>query len=57
MLFDLYKGKNIPEGMQSIAIRITYRSGERTLTEEEVAEMQEKVVAELSGKLGARLRD
>jgi len=57
VLFDLYKGKNIPEGMQSIAIRITYRSGERTLTEEEVAEMQEKVVAELSGKLGARLRD
>ncbi|HBG39588.1 MAG TPA: phenylalanine--tRNA ligase subunit beta, partial [Clostridiaceae bacterium] len=35
-LFDVYKGKQVPEGMKSIAYSITYRAEGRTLKDEEV---------------------
>jgi phenylalanyl-tRNA synthetase beta chain len=35
-LFDLYQGQGIPEGHKSMAIALTFRSIERTLTDEEV---------------------
>ncbi|MBI5100733.1 MAG: phenylalanine--tRNA ligase subunit beta [Nitrospirae bacterium] len=34
-LFDYYKGKNMPEGKKSLAFRVVYRAGDRTLTDEE----------------------
>ncbi|TAL18530.1 phenylalanine--tRNA ligase subunit beta [bacterium] len=57
VLFDLYEGEKIPEGKQSLAFRITYRSNERTLTDEEVSQAHEKIVSEMSGRFNARLRD
>jgi phenylalanyl-tRNA synthetase beta chain len=54
--FDLFKGKNIPEGKKSIAFRIHYRSSERTLTDTEVDEINGRIVAELQQELGAVLR-
>jgi phenylalanyl-tRNA synthetase beta chain len=55
-LFDVYKGKQIPEGMKSVAYSITYRAENRTLKDEEVNIVHEKVVKALEEKFGAQLR-
>lgn len=56
-LFDAFEGGKIPEGKQSLALRFTWQSAERTLTEEEVAQKENLIVDCLVRKLGARLRD
>ena len=55
-LFDVYKGAQIEEGHKSIAYSITYRSKYKTLTDEDVAKVHEKILSELSEKLNANLR-
>jgi len=55
-LFDVYTGENIPEDKKSVAYSIWYRSYERTLTDEEVKEVHDKIIRKLNEKLGAQLR-
>ncbi|MGE5894000.1 MAG: phenylalanine--tRNA ligase subunit beta [bacterium] len=55
-LFDYYRGKNIPEGKASLAFTITYRSFERTLSEEEIEKVHKKLVEHLIEQSGAELR-
>ena len=55
-LFDLYTGEQIPEGKKSFAVRIVYRSPDRTLTDEEINQTQERILGRLNRELGARLR-
>ncbi len=55
-LFDMYKGKEMPEGMRSLAFRVTYRGKGRTLTDEEVTAMHERVRQLLESRFGAQLR-
>ncbi len=55
-LFDLYKGSNIPVGEKSLAVRVRYRSYEKTLTEEEINSMHQKVIDNLVKKLGVSIR-
>ena len=57
ILFDLYRGKSIPEGCQSMAFRIRYQSEDRTLTDEEVQEVHSRVADVLARELGATLRE
>ncbi|MCD6391046.1 MAG: phenylalanine--tRNA ligase subunit beta [Dehalococcoidia bacterium] len=56
-LFDLYHGEQIPQGKKSFAIRIIYQSPSHTLTDEEVDQTQEQMLARLNQELGATLRD
>jgi phenylalanyl-tRNA synthetase beta chain len=56
-LFDLYRGEQIAEGKKSFAIRIVYQSPSHTLTDEEVDQTQEQMLARLHQELGANLRD
>lgn len=56
-LFDIFRGRNIPEGQKSIAYAFHYRNAERTLTDAEVNAAHEKLVAELKTKLGVTIRD
>jgi len=56
-LFDLYRGEQIAEGKKSFAIRIIYQSPSHTLTDEEVDQTQEQMLARLRQELGANLRD
>ena len=56
-LFDYYAGKPIPEGKKSLAYSITYRSAERTLTDEEVNAVHQKVITALRERLGAEIRE
>ncbi|MGA9769588.1 MAG: phenylalanine--tRNA ligase subunit beta [Blastocatellia bacterium] len=55
-VFDMYKGKEMPEGMRSLAFRVTYRGKGRTLTDEEVAVMHERVRQLLESRFGVQLR-
>lgn len=55
-LFDVYEGKQVEEGKKSIAYSITFRSSDRTLADEDVNPVIEKILAELETKLGAQLR-
>ncbi len=55
-VFDVYYGKNIPAGKKSVALRVTYRSKDKTLTYDEVSALHAKVGAELTGRFGAELR-
>ncbi|GAB4311824.1 MAG: phenylalanine--tRNA ligase subunit beta [Candidatus Sumerlaeia bacterium] len=55
-LFDVYEGEKIQKGKKSLAFSITCRSTERTLTDEEVAATQERILAALGEQFGAQLR-
>lgn len=55
-LFDVYDGPGVPEGQRSLAVALTLRAADRTLTDQEVDRSVGKVVAALEG-LGARIRD
>lgn len=54
-LFDIYKGKQIPEGKKSVAYNITMRSADRTLTDEDVEKAMNKILKNLAD-LGASIR-
>lgn len=56
-IFDLYSGKQIAGGRKSVGVAITYRSSERSLSSDEVDQMQSRIVAELRKKLDAEIRD
>ncbi len=55
-LFDLYEGAQVPPGKKSLALRLNFRSPERTLSEGEVNELRAKMLACLRKELGAELR-
>ena len=56
-LFDIFRGKNVPEGQKSMAYAFTYRSPERTLTDAEVQATHEKVVEQLKRELPVTVRE
>lgn len=56
-LFDVYKGKQVPEGMKSVAYSITFRAEDRTLTDEDVNKAMVKILDGLKNNLGAQLRE
>jgi phenylalanyl-tRNA synthetase beta chain len=55
-LFDVYTGEQIPAGKKSLAYSLTYQAQDRTLTDEEVAEVQDHIVVRAEEELGAKLR-
>jgi phenylalanyl-tRNA synthetase beta chain len=55
VLFDLYRGKGIPAGKKSLAIRIRYRSAEKTLTDEEIGAIHGRIIETLCKSLGAEI--
>ena len=56
-LFDVFRGKNVPEGSKSMAYAFTYRSADRTLTDGEVNAAHEKLVEQFKTNLGAIIRE
>ena len=55
-VFDLYEGEQLGEGRKSLALRLEFRAGDRTLTDEEVAERRAAIVTSL-GEIGGSLRE
>src|SRR5262249_32241631 len=54
-VFDLYTGPQVGEGRRSLALALSFRSSERTLTDEDVAPLRERIVTALA-ELGGELR-
>jgi len=55
-LFDAYEGPQVGEGARSLAFRLTYRSGEKTLTDEEVNAVHQRITEKLIQTFSAKLR-
>ena len=55
-LFDIYEGLPIPEGKKGISYRIRYQASDRTLTDEEVNQYHEKILAKLKEVYQLELR-
>jgi phenylalanyl-tRNA synthetase beta chain len=54
-IFDVYTGTQVGEGRRSLALALSFRDLERTLTDEDVAPVRAKIVKALAG-LGGELR-
>ncbi len=55
-LFDIYKGAQIEEGKKSMAYAIVYRDLKKSLRDEDVNKVHDKILKSLEYKLGAQLR-
>lgn len=56
-LFDVYQGKGIDPNRKSLAIGLTFQHASRTLTDDEINNSVEKIVASLEAQFGASLRN
>ena len=55
-IFDVYEGGNIPAEMKSLGLRFSYRSADRTLTDDEVNEVHGRIVQKIVHVTGALIR-
>jgi phenylalanyl-tRNA synthetase beta chain len=55
-VFDLYRGEQVGEGRKSLALRLTFRAPDRTLTDDEVAGLREQIRSQLA-ELGGSIRE
>ncbi|NRB83146.1 MAG: phenylalanine--tRNA ligase subunit beta [Winogradskyella sp.] len=55
-LFDVYEGKNLPEGKKSYAVSFTLQDEHKTLNDKQIDKIMSKLQANFEGKLGAELR-
>jgi len=61
-LFDVFEGKGLPTaglpvGKKSMSFRIVYQADDRTLKDEEVKSIHDKLLDSLRSKLGVQIRD
>jgi phenylalanyl-tRNA synthetase beta chain len=55
-VFDVYRGDQVGAGRKSVALRLAFRSPERTLSDEDAAALRARIVAEVERRLGGILR-
>ena len=55
-LFDIYRGPQVGAGKKSVALRVTLRASDRTLTVEEADKVSKKMLNDLKFKMGLVLR-
>ena len=56
-LFDVFRGKSVPDGQKSLAYAFTYRAADRTLTDAEATSAHAKVVEAFKQQLKAVVRE
>ena len=56
VIFDVYEGDPIPEGRKSVAINLTVRAPDRTLSDEDVAPVRRSIVEAVEAATGGTLR-
>jgi phenylalanyl-tRNA synthetase beta chain len=56
-VFDLYRGEQLPEGKKSLALRLAFQAADRTLTDDEVASLRERIRDSLDREVGGSLRE
>ena len=55
-LFDIYRGKGVPEGKKSMAFSLELRADDRTLTDEDSVGVVSKILDKLEHDLGVQIR-
>ena len=55
-LFDVYEGKNLPDGKKSYAVNFILQDESKTLTDKQIEAIMNKLINNLKQKLGAELR-
>lgn len=55
-LFDVYEGKNLPEGKKSYAVNFILQDETKTLNDKQIENVMNRLIANLKSKLGAELR-
>lgn len=56
ILFDYYKGENLPQDKKNVGFRVFFRAPDRTLTDKEVDGFIQKIEYEVSEQFNAKLR-
>ena len=55
-LFDVYEGKNLPEGKKSYAVNFILQDTEKTMNDKQIEAVMNKIIANLKKQLNAELR-
>lgn len=55
-LFDVYEGKNLPEGKKSYAVNFILQDTEKTMGDKQIEAIMNKIINNLKKQLGAELR-
>ena len=55
-IFDVYEGENIPSDKKSIALKVTIQSDEKTLNDNELKDISNKIIKSVEEHTGAQLR-
>ena len=55
-LFDVYEGKNLPEGKKSYAVNFILQDEQKTLNDKQIDSIMNKIIANLKKEIGAELR-
>ncbi len=55
-LFDVYRGGQIGPGKKSLAYSLTYQASDRTLTDDDVLKVRQRIIRQLEKELRAKLR-
>ena len=55
-LFDVYEGKNLPEGKKSYAVNFILQDTEKTMGDKQIEAVMNKIISNLKKQLGAELR-
>ena len=55
-LFDVYEGKNLPEGKKSYAVNFILQDDQKTLNDKQIEAIMNKLINNLKKQLGAELR-
>ena len=55
-VFDVYTGENVAENEKSIAYSLTFNDDKKTLTDEEINNIFEKIITNVENKCGVKLR-
>ncbi len=56
-IFDIYRGKGIAEGSKSLAVSLTIQDDQKTLVDDEVDGIIQKILVSLQDSIGATLRE
>ena len=55
-VFDVYEGEHVEAGKKSVALTISFQSAEKTLTDQDINQIHEKVLEALQKDVNAQLR-
>lgn len=56
-IIDVFRGDSIEEGYKSVAIGVTYRASDKTLEDETVQKVHQKIIDLISTRFGGKLRE